>query len=166
LAAYVEGAYTAAPFDHDEVSLMGDKSGVEAGIIATRLTQRLALSVTGSHTQVLHYSRKNAALFDPARTFQTMQLSLSGGYLVFPREYKDYRQTNLNIYTELLGQRSLDNNRYYVDMAPALQLIFASRTKLNLGYRFQLGGTMNRMAQRSWLLSLESTWLGFFKKRA
>jgi hypothetical protein len=166
LAAYVEGAYTAAPFDHDEVSLMGDKSGVEAGIIATRLTQRLALSVTGSHTQVLHYSRKNAALFDPARTFQTMQLSLSGGYLVFPREYKDYRQTNLNLYAELLGQRSLDNNRYYVDMAPALQLIFASRTKLNLGYRFQLGGTMNRMAQRSWLLSLESTWLGFFKKRA
>jgi hypothetical protein len=165
LAAYVEGAYTAAPFDHDEVSLMGDKSGLEAGIIATQLTHKLALSVTGSHTQVLHYSRKNSALFDPARTFQTLQFSFSAGYLVFPREYKDYRQTNLNLYAELLSQRSLDNNRYYVDFAPALQLIFSSRTKLNLGYRFQVGGTMDRMAERSWLLSLESTWLGFFKKR-
>jgi hypothetical protein len=90
---------------------------------------------------------------------------LSGGYLLLPKEYTDYRQTNLNLYAELLGQRSLDNNRYYLDLAPALQLIFSSRTKLNLGYRFQLGATMDRMAQSSWLLTLESTWLGFFKKR-
>ena len=165
LAAFVEGAYTAAPFRHDEVSLMGDKSGLEAGIIATRLTNKLALSATASHTQVLHASRKNAALFDPARTFQTMQLSLSGGYLLLPREYRDYRQTNLNLYAELLTQRSLDNGKYYVDLAPALQLIFSSRTKLNLGYRFQLNGTMDRMAEQSWLLTLESTWLGVFKKR-
>jgi hypothetical protein len=165
LAAYVEGAYTAAPFRHDEVSLMGDKSGIEAGLIATRLSQRLALSLTGSHTQVLHTSRKNAAQFDPARTYQTLQVSFSGGYLVFPKEYKDYRQTNLNLYAELLTQRSLDNNSYYVDLAPALQLIFASRTKLNLGYRFQLKGTMDRMADESWLLTMETTWLEFFKKR-
>ncbi|MBM3914730.1 MAG: hypothetical protein FJ348_01655 [Sphingomonadales bacterium] len=166
LAAYIEGAYTAAPFRHDEVTLMGDKSGIEAGLIATCLSQRLALSVTGAHTQVLHGTRKNAALFDPARTFQTVQFSFSGGYLLFPREYKDYRQTNLNLYAELLSQRSLDNKRYYVDAAPALQLIFASRTKLNLGYRFELAGTMDRMANRSWLLTLETTWLGFFKRRA
>lgn len=165
LAAYAEGAYTAAPFRHDEVTLMGDKSGFEAGIIATRLSQRFALSVTGSHTQVLHYSRKNASLFSPPRTFQTMQFSISGGYLVLPKEYTDYRQTNLNLYAELLTQRSLDNKRYYLDLAPALQLIFSSRTKLNLGYRFQLGGTMDRMAESSWLLTLESTWLGVFKKR-
>ncbi|MFM7645443.1 MAG: hypothetical protein ACKO41_01895 [Sphingomonadales bacterium] len=165
LAAYAEGAYTAAPFRHDEVSLMGDKSGIEAGLIATRLSQRLALSLTGSHTQVIHASRKNANLFDPARTFRTLQVSFSGGYLVFPREYKDYRQTNLNLYAELLTQRSLDNGTYYMDLAPALQLIFLSRTKLNVGYRFQLKGTMDRMAEKSWLLTLETTWLQFFKKR-
>jgi hypothetical protein len=165
LATYVEGSYTSAPFRHDEVSLMGDKSGMEAGIIATRLTNKLALSATASHTQVLHASRKNAALFDPARTFQTMQLSLSGGYLLLPREYRDYRQTNLNLYAELLSQRSLDNGKYYVDIAPAIQLIFSSRTKLNLGYRFQLSGDMHRVAEKSWLLTFESTWLGVFKKR-
>lgn len=166
LAAYVDGSYTAAPFRHDEVTLMGDKSGVEAGLIATRLSNKLALSLTASHTQVLHNTRKNAALFDPPRTFQTLQFSLSGGYLLFPSEYKDYEQTNLNLYAELLSQRSIDNRRYYYDLAPALQLIFSSRTKLNLGYRFQLAGTMDRMARQSWLLTLESTWLGYFKKRS
>jgi hypothetical protein len=145
---------------------MGDKSGVEAGLIATRLSHKLALSLTASHTQVLHNTRKNAALFDPPRTFQTLQFSLSGGYLLLPREYKDYEQTNLNLYAELLSQRSIDNRRYYYDLAPALQLIFSSRTKLNLGYRFQLAGTMDRMARQSWLLTLESTWLGYFKKRS
>ncbi len=164
LAAFLEGAYTAAPFRHDEVSLMGDKSGIEAGLIATQLRHKLALSLSASHTQVLHYSRKNAGWFGPARTFQTLQFSGSGGYLLFPRAYKDYRQTNLNLYAELLAQRSLDNGTFYFDLAPALQLIFSSRTKLNLGYRFQLNGTMDRMDERSWLLTLETTWLGFFKK--
>jgi hypothetical protein len=46
-------------------------------------------------------------------------------------------------------------------MAPALQLIFKSQLKLNLGYRFQLAGDMKRMAQQSWLLSTE--WL-FLRK--
>ena len=166
VAAYIDGSYTAAPFRHDEVSLMGDKSGIEAGLIATRLQHKLALSLTASHTQVLHQTRKNASLVDPSRTFQTLQVSVSGGYLLFPREYKDYDQTNLNLYAELLSQRSIDNKRYYYDLAPALQFIFSSRTKLNLGYRFQLAGTMDRMATESWLLTLESTWLGYFKKRS
>jgi len=48
-----------------------------------------------------------------------------------------------------------------LDMAPALQLIFKSQFKLNLGYRFQLAGDMKRMAQQSWLLSTE--WL-FLRK--
>jgi hypothetical protein len=46
---------------------------------------------------------------------------------------------------------------YYVDLAPAIQLIFASKTKLNLGYRFQLDSDMKRMMQRSWLFSIEAS---------
>jgi hypothetical protein len=48
-------------------------------------------------------------------------------------------------------------------MAPALQLIFKSQFKFNLGYRFQLAGDMKRMAQQSWLLSTE--WLFLRKNR-
>jgi hypothetical protein len=50
-------------------------------------------------------------------------------------------------------------------MAPALQLIFNSNTKLNFGYRFQLGGTMQRMAKTSWLISIERTFLNALKKK-
>jgi hypothetical protein len=50
-------------------------------------------------------------------------------------------------------------------MAPAIQLIFNSNTKLNMGYRFQLDGNMQRMAKSSWLISLERTFLNALKKR-
>jgi hypothetical protein len=66
---------------------------------------------------------------------------------------------------ELLTQKALDRSLYYVDLAPAFQLIFASKTKLNVGYRFQLDGDMKRMMQRSWLLSLETSFLGAFKRK-
>jgi hypothetical protein len=95
-----------------------------------------------------------------------MNYSLSAGYLVFPREYTDYKQLNLNLYAELLAQQSIDRKAHYVDLAPAVQLIFNSNTKLNLGYRFQLGGTMQRMAEsNNWLISLERTFLNALKKK-
>jgi hypothetical protein len=94
-----------------------------------------------------------------------MQYSLSGGYLLLPREYTDYKQTNLNLYLEILAQQSLDRSAWFVDMAPAIQLIFNSNTKLNVGYRFQMDGTMQRMARTSWLVSFERTFLNALKKK-
>jgi hypothetical protein len=164
LAAFGQVAATSVPFHYDEIDLGGDKSGVEAGLVATQLWHKFALSGTLSHIQVLHGSRKNRQVYIPERSYNAMQFSLSAGYLLFPRVYSSYKQTNFNIYTELIAQRSLDNNRYYVDIAPALQLIFASTTKLNLGYRHQIGTNMHRMTNRSWLLSVETTILGVFKR--
>jgi hypothetical protein len=90
---------------------------------------------------------------------------LSGGYLVLPFQYTDYKQTNLNVYTELLAQQSLDRKAYFLDMAPAIQLIFNSNAKLNLGYRFQLKSDMQRMSKNSWLISFERTFLNALKKK-
>ena len=165
MAAFVEAAYTRSPFHQDEVNLEGDRSGVQVGIIATQLWNKLALSATIDNSQVLDESRNNdAVIYVPSRIYQVMDYSLSAGYLLFPREYTDYKQTNLNLYTEFLAQQSLDRKAYYVDMAPALQLIFNSNTKLNIGYRFQLSGTMERMAKTSWLISIERTFLNALKK--
>lgn len=164
LAAFGQVARSVVPFHYDEIDLGGDKSGVEAGLVATQLWHKFALSGTLSHIQVLHGSRKNRQVYIPARSYNAMQFSLSAGYLLFPRVYSSYKQTNLNLYTELLTQRTLDNSHYYVDIAPALQLIFASATKLNIGYRHQLGSTMHRMTDNSWLVSVETTILGVIKK--
>ncbi|HSU28948.1 MAG TPA: hypothetical protein VLJ68_11230, partial [Chitinophagaceae bacterium] len=53
MAAFLDASITSAPFQFDEIGLMGDKSGIEGGLIATQLLNRLALSATLSHTQVI-----------------------------------------------------------------------------------------------------------------
>lgn len=164
MAVFAEGAYTRSEFHFDEVGLTGDKSGVQAGVIATQLWNRFALSGTVSHTQVLHGSRNSKdILYIPSRIYQVMGYSLSGGYLLFPLDYTDYKQTNLNLYGEILAQHGLDRRAYYVDFAPAVQLIFNSNTKLNLGYRFQVSGDMERMARNSFMVSVERTFLNALK---
>jgi hypothetical protein len=163
MALFADASTTKAPFHYDEITLMGDKSGVEAGLIATQLWHKLAVSATVSHTQVLDQSRKNKnVIYIPARDYQAMNYSLSAGYLLFPKEYTSYKQMNLNLYTEILAQQTLDKKTHYIDIAPALQLIFNSNLKLNIGYRFQVSGTMQRMANNSWQISLERTFLNAF----
>ena len=159
MAVFTEASVTNAPFHYEEISLGGDKSGVELGVIATLLTNKLALSGILSHTQVLDKSRNSKVIYIPRRLYQSINYSLSAGYLVYPREYTNYRQTNLNLYTEILGEQSLDAKKYCIDLAPAMQLIFNSNTKLNIGYRFQVSGNMTRMSNQSWLISLERTFL-------
>ena len=159
MALFGEAAHSRSPFHFDEIGLDGDKSGLRLGLIATQLWNKLAVSTTISHTQVLDKSRHSKTLYIPSRIYQAMNYSLSAGYLVLPLEYTDYRQTNLNLYLEVLGQQSLDRKASYLDLAPALQLIFNSNTKFNLGYRFEVSGDMLRMARHSWQVSVERTLL-------
>ena len=164
VAVFGEIAYSDNEYHFDEVNLQGDKPGLQLGITATQLVNRLAVSATVSHVQVLHGSRNSEIIYIPSRIYQVMNYSLSAGYLILPVQYTDYKQTNLNIYAELLAQQGLDRSAYYVDFAPALQLIFNSNTKLNLGYRFQLGSDMERMGRNSFLVSVERTFLNALKK--
>lgn len=165
MAVFADASHTNAPFHYDEITLMGDKSGVQLGLIATQLLNKLALSGTISNTQVLDKSRNSKVIYVPGRSYQAMNYSLSAGYLLFPTEYTDYKQTNLNLYTELLVQQTLDQKTNYVDLAPALQLIFNSNLKLNISYRFQVSGNMQRMATNSWLVSFERTFLNALKRK-
>ena len=165
MAVFADASATKAPFHYDEITLMGDKSGIETGLIATQLWNKFALSGTISHTEVLDKSRNNKVIYVPARAYQSMNYSLSGGYLLFPKEYTDYKQTNMNLYAELLAAQTMDIKKYYIDLAPAVQFIFNSNAKLNIGYRFQVSGTMQRMATNSWQLSFERTFLNAMKKR-
>ncbi|HEV7781263.1 MAG TPA: hypothetical protein VGO58_08345 [Chitinophagaceae bacterium] len=163
MAVFADASLTKAPFHYDEITLMGDKKGVEAGLIATQLWNKFALSATVSHTQVLDKSRNDKVIYVPERIYQSINYSLSGGLLVFPKEYTDYKQTNMNVYAELLGEKSLDANKYCLDLAPAVQLIFNSNAKLNIGYRFQVSGNMSRMSANSWQVSFERTFLNALK---
>ncbi|MBO9572176.1 MAG: hypothetical protein J7497_08210 [Chitinophagaceae bacterium] len=158
MAAFGEVSYSRNDPVYNELSFEGDQSGIQTGIIATQLLHKLALSASGSY---LLYAGKK---FEPKQTpYQAVNYNLSAGYLLLPFRYTSFKQTNLNLYTELLGQQSLDLKGYYIDLAPAIQFIFNSNTKLNLGYRWQLNGDMYRMGQKGWLISLETTFLNALK---
>jgi hypothetical protein len=83
--------------------------------------------------------------------------SLSAGYLVLPRSYRSYEQTNLNLYVELLGKANTDgvSRSQYLDIAPAIQFIFNSVTRLDLSYRTQLFGDMSRNVFNTFTLRFE-----------
>jgi len=59
----------------------------------------------------------------------------------------------------------LDRRTHYWDLAPAVQFIFNSTSKINIGYRFQLNGNMDRMTEQSYLVSYEWTFLNVIKIR-
>src|SRR4030095_4874900 len=165
MAAFATAAYSRNQLQHNELNLMGDHSGVQAGLIATQLWNKLAVSGTASIIEVFDEARDNKP---QEYAFQTLSYSLSAGDLVLPFDYKNYNQTNLNIYAELLGGRNLDweYEKYYLDLAPSVQLIFKSTSKLNLGYRFQLKSDIYRNMKNSWMISYEYIFLNALRKKS
>lgn len=161
-AVFGKLAYSRNVWVYDEVDLDGDQSGWQGGAVVTQLLHKLAISASGSYNRVLYFG-KDKLLRPPVRN--VFDYTVSTGYLVLPVDYKNYKQTNLNIYFELLGQKSFDNNKYAVDIAPALQLIFNSTTKVNFGARFELKSNMHRMAYpyRTYMISIDHTILNFTK---
>ncbi|HEV7333574.1 MAG TPA: hypothetical protein VGN63_21250 [Flavisolibacter sp.] len=168
MAVFGTAAYSRNHLDHNEINLMmGEQSGVQAGLIATQLWHKLALSGTVAWNEVLDEKRKDKNL-QGIYAYQAINYSLSAGYLLLPFEYKDYDQTNLNLYVELLGGRNINfpGETYYVDLAPSVQAIFNSAAKLNVGYRFQLGSDIYRITKNSVMISFEYLFLNALKRKA
>jgi hypothetical protein len=161
MAVFADAAYSRNNVIYEEMNLDGDNSGIQAGLIGTQLINKLAISGTASLMQVFNkYSSMHSENFEQT----ALNYSLSAGYLLFPLEYTGYDQINLNLYFELLGSKGLEKGMYYVDAAPAIQLIFGSSTKLNLGARFQATGNISRIGQNNFYLSLERSFLGALQK--
>ncbi|HKC36220.1 MAG TPA: hypothetical protein VKB95_09160, partial [Chitinophagaceae bacterium] len=107
MAAFAMAAYSRNHLQHNELNLMGEHSGVQTGLIATQLWNKLAVSGTASLIEVFD-KKRNDKTIPQQYAFESLNYSLSAGYLVLPLDYKNYDQTNLNIYAELLGGRNLD----------------------------------------------------------
>ena len=161
MAAFGEIAYSNAPYLYDDANLDGDNSGSQAGLIATQLINKLAVSSTVSYTRLFSVSTEK--LLNTAPSYHVVNYSFSAGYLILPKEYKNYKQTNVNAYIELLGAKSIDQNKYAIDLAPAVQCIFNSNSKVNIGYRFQLSGNMDRIAKSTFQIAFEHTLFNLWK---
>lgn len=161
IAAFADAGFTRNPYTYMDANLEGDNDGVQLGVIATQLVNKLAVSGTVSYLKIL--GDNNGELHHQTRAYNMLNYSLSTGYLLLPKEYVNYNQTNVNLYLEALGMQGLDKNHYSLDLAPALQFIFNSNSKINLGYRFQVAGNMNRTGKQMLQISLERTILNAWK---
>jgi hypothetical protein len=143
------------------IQLQNRSSGYEAGLIATRLKDKLALSAGASVVHALDNRRQPFKYGDAQRN--ALNYSLSSGLLVLPKEYTSYKQTNLNVMLEVLGQVNLGNGQSIIDLAPSVQLIFNSRMRLDLGYRQPLLKSGYRNMLPGGLVRFEYNFFNVFK---
>jgi len=129
----------------DEIDVNGMNNGWELGIIGTQLLHKTAVSGTVGIENAYYRNNSNTAL----------SYSLSIGQLMLPKKYKNYKQTNVNLMAEVLGQNVLSNSKSFVDVAPVLQFIFLSRSRLDVAYRIQMIGNMDRVAKNSFIVRFE-----------
>jgi hypothetical protein len=163
MAAFAEIAHSNTKPMYQEINLQGDQSGVQAGLVFTQLLHKLAVSSTVSYASINGDSK--AHQLKMGNKASAINYSLSFGHLIFPKKYTSYDQTNFNIYAELLGQVIPGTGKSYLDLAPSMQLIFNSKLKLNLAYRYNLQSSMTRMAQTSWMLGGEWLFLNALKSK-
>ena len=155
VALYGEGSRSFNVHDVAEPNLLEDNSGWGGGVITTMLLNRWAVSFTGGFVQPSRYKDSVAAM-DYGRA---LMYNLSLGYRLFPVKYNSYQDVNINFYLEFLGKsyreaslafrgndfpiqyflpedpltyNSLKNNSY-VEVRPALQCIFNSSTRVDVG---------------------------------
>ena len=56
---------------------------------------------------------------------------------------------------ELSGQHLIGDNESFLDLASAVQFIFNSQTRLDIGYKFQLYSDLQRVAQNGFMIPVE-----------
>ena len=177
-AAYGRISTSKRKFPSNDINLEGDNSGWQGGIVATQLIHKLALSATVGYSSTFN---KNDSRLDidpmmmlhgpPTNIFyqpkEMLNYSLSSGYLLLPFVYKNYNQPNFNLYVELLGKANPANGNSYLDIAPAVQLILNSKTRIDVGYRFQATGNMpNRYLRNMYLARVEFNFFNALNKKS
>ena len=141
------------PIVNQEITLEGDNSGLQSGLIFTQLLHKLALSGSVSYLHAWDNAGDNHLPIDNAK--DAIAYSFSTGYLLLPTHYKSYNQTNLNLYAEFLGKTNPGYGQSYLDVAPAVQLIFNSLIRLDFSYRMPLYNSMERNTAHMYLVRLE-----------
>ena len=152
MAAFGRASYNNADIHQEEIETVGHNSGFEAGIIATQLLHKVALSSSISFEQALD---NGSYAFPADHANNAMNYSFSAGKLMLPKKYTGYNQTNFNLMLEFLGQRLNENGKSYLDIAPSVQFIFFSRARLDIGYRHEIYSTMERSAPNGFVFRLE-----------
>ena len=137
----------------EEIETNGHNTGFELGWIGTQLLHKTALSFSTSYEQITDNANHNEL---PAfQADKAINMSISAGHLFWPKDYKSYGQTNVNVMVEVIGQYQPQGGHAFVDIAPAVQFIFNSQTRVDVGYKYELAGNMLRTAPNGVLIRVE-----------
>jgi len=154
LAAYLQLAGGNEPHPEAEPDLTGDNSGAAAGLISTYLIHKFAASITVGYIMPLKFQQVDSNI--TINYANAINYSLSFGYLLLPGTYRNYKQLNVNIYMEFMGESygaasiskqgeavytggvpSLAKGSY-LEARPGIQFIFNSNTLLSFSPAYPL----------------------------
>ena len=131
LSSFIKGSYHNDKFMKNDLDIDIQDSGFQFGLIGTQLVNKFAISITSG---LGFYTKEDLNLF---------MNSVSLGYLVLPRKYKSYKQTNFNVYLEYETNTILNNsfsdryNKFSSTIAPGIQFILFSRSRLDFSYKIR-----------------------------
>lgn len=163
LAAYGRYSFNNADIHQEQIETLGHNSGFETGIIATKLIKKVAISSSVSFEKALD-NKPNYPFPDNIGDNAT-NYTLSFGKLMYPKKYTNYKQTNINLMVEFVGQTINENGKSYLDVMPAVQFIFNSQARLDFAYRQELVSSMVRSAPNGFYFNLYYTFFDLKSKK-
>jgi hypothetical protein len=152
MAAFGRLSYNTRQIDQEEIDLARNNSGYSLGLIATQLLHKQAFSTTIGFLQA---TNNNDNKLYPGQPDEAVNVSISTGRLIFPKTYTSYKQTNVNFLLDLLGQHLIGSDKAYLDVAPAVQFIFNSQTRVDIGFKYQLYSNMVRTTPNAIMIRVE-----------
>lgn len=161
MAAFGRLSVNNSDIHQDEINTMGHNSGYEAGLVATQLLNKVAISATSSYEQAMNNG--TAYKFPTGQSNNATNYTLSFGRLMYPNKYKNYKQTNINIMMEFMGQTLNTNGKSFLDVVPSLQFIINSQARIDVAYIKQLYSNMLRTAPNGLYLKLEYSFFNVTK---
>ena len=154
MAAFGRISYNNSDIHQEEINMYGHNTGLEAGLVATQLLRKVAFSSGVSFLKARDNGNNNKFIYG-SKESKAINYTFSIGKLMLPQEYKNYKQTNVNLMVEFLTQFNVGSKKYYVDAAPSVQMIFNSQSRVDIGYRRELRGTLLRTAPNGFFIRLE-----------
>ena len=165
MAAYGEVSYARIVSHLAEPELLTHNSGVGAGLIATYLKGHFAGTLTVGGVLPFEYKGNSYDIYGGAYPIDfkygnAVDYDLALGYLLLPRKYTSYKQTNINLYLELLGKTygAADVTQHdgiesykipntiailrggsYMEVSPGVQFIIRSDVRVDVSVGLPLG---------------------------
>ena len=188
MAAYGEASYVRIASHLGEPELLTHNSGFGAGLISTYLKSHFAGTITLGYVipteyQGNAYDKYGGAYYTTIKYGNAVNYDLALGYLLFPRHYKTYEQSNVNLYLEFLGRSysaaqvtqqdgvitdHIPNTPFlkadnYVDINPGVQWIIKSSLRIDMSVGLPLVNSSFIHQYPLYYIGLQRYF--FFKKR-